>query len=106
MLERVKRLLGLNNAESDELIKEIIKTTEQRLKNRLGGLDIPEALEFVVLEVSVKRFNRIGSEGFASHSVEGESVSWNEDDFKPYESDILSYLKTLKTNKKGRIRFI
>ena len=33
------------------------------------------------MDVSVIRFNKIGSEGLSSHTVEGESLSFAEDDF-------------------------
>ena len=32
-------------------------------------------------EAAVRRFNRIGSEGTSSHTVDGESMTWAEDDF-------------------------
>ena len=52
------------------------------------------------------RFNRIGSEGFSSHSVEGESLSFSDDDFAGYREDIQTYLDSQKEAKKGRVRFL
>ncbi len=39
-------------------------------------------------EAAVRRFNRIGSEGTSSHTVDGESMTWAEDDFAPFMDDI------------------
>ena len=61
----------------------------------------------IVTEVSIIRFNRIGSEGLSSHTVEGESLNFSGDDFMPYESDIQAWIDENKgTSRRGRIRFI
>lgn len=102
--ETVSKLLTGTNAEKLEVINQM---TEDRLKVLLGGVDsIPEALEYVVTEVSVARFNRIGSEGLSSHSVEGETMQWGDDDFAPYREDIEAYLNTQVDSKIGKVRFL
>lgn len=58
------------------------------------------------LDVVIKRFNRIGSEGLASHTVEGESQVFAEDDFAEYEDDIQAYLDSLENATKGKVRFL
>ncbi|WP_341272554.1 phage head-tail connector protein, partial [Staphylococcus pseudintermedius] len=35
-----------------------------------------------------KRYNKVGSEGMVSESVEGHSMSYEEDDFKQYDGFI------------------
>ena len=94
MLDKVKRLIGITDELQDELITDIINVTERRLLARLGCLkEIPIELEFIVVEVSVKRFNRIGSEGLAKKTVEGLTKEFSADDFEEYEADIAEYLK-------------
>lgn len=61
---------------------------------------------YIILDVSIIRFNRIGSEGLSSHSVEGESLSWSENDFAGYMDDIRAYLDDQKESKKGKVRFL
>ena len=68
--------------------------------------EIPEALAYIVVEVAVARFNRIGSEGMSSHSVEGESISFSDDDFAGYKADIEAYLDEQSGTKRGRVRFL
>lgn len=109
MLEEIKRLLGLaeDDTGQDGVIKIIISLTSARLRNLLGGVgEIPEGLLYIVTEVSVARFNRVGSEGLASHSVEGESMSWGDDDFAPYTGDIESYTSGQEGMRKGKVRFL
>ena len=69
-------------------------------------LDVPDDLKYIVTDVSIMRFNRIGSEGLSSHSVEGESLSFASNDFEPYLDDIQSYLNAQKEATKGKVRFL
>ena len=106
MIEDLKVLLGLPEEIDEELENKlllILKATKQRL---LGGLEPPEEMNYIILDVSIIRFNRIGSEGLSSHSVEGESLSWSENDFAGYMDDIRAYLDDQKESKKGKVRFL
>ena len=107
MLEKIKLLLGLDGNELDEQLELILANTGERLKLLLGGVsEIPEALAYIVVEGAVARFNRIGSEGMSSHSVEGESISFSDDDFAGYKADIEAYLDEQSGTKRGRVRFL
>ncbi|MBR0085648.1 MAG: phage head-tail connector protein [Lachnospiraceae bacterium] len=103
-------LLGLDesNEEVQNKIEAIVDLTESRLKNLLGGVDaIPGSLEYIVTEVSIMRYNRIGSEGASSHNVEGESLSWaNDNDFDAFRNDIEAYLEEQSKDGRGKVRFI
>ena len=105
ILENVKELLG-NPKNIDDKLNVIIELTQKRLGNLLSVKEVPEELEYIVIEVSVIRFNRIGSEGVSSHSVEGESMSFNDDDFDSYDKDIRSWLNNQSDLKKGRVCFL
>lgn len=114
MYEEVLTQLGFTETDIDEKVEAqiwgIISLTESRIKNLLGGVeDVPEQLGYIVIEVSVRRYNRIGSEGLASHTVEGETMSWPDDDFAPFNYDIQAWLDAhpdeAETNR-GRVRFI
>lgn len=108
MLEDVKELLGIaeDDKTMDTRLNIIIAATTKRLKVLLGGLDVPDDLKYIVTDVSIMRFNRIGSEGLSSHSVEGESLSFSNNDFEPYMDDIQSYLNAQKEATKGKVRFL
>lgn len=102
MLEDIKELLGIGEDDTsmDSKISIIVLATKSRLKVLLGGLDVPDTLNYIVTDVSIMRFNRIGSEGLSSHTVEGESLSFSNNDFEPYIDDIQAYLDSQKENKK------
>ena len=106
MLEEIKIILGIADNALDSQLNIIITNTNARLKMLLGGLDVPESLNYVVTEVSVKRFNRIGSEGITSHTVEGESMSFTDNDFAEFAGDIQAYLDSVAAAKKGKVRFL
>ena len=109
MLEQVLALLGISDPtdEVTSLLNQIIGMTSQRLQLRLGVSAVPCELEYIVVEVSVVRFNRIGSERMSSHNVEGESMTWtSEDDFKPYLTEINAWASRNEAKNTGRLRFI
>lgn len=108
MLEDIKELLGISESDitMDTRLTIILNATKNRLKVLLGGLEVPEDLNYIVTDVSIMRFNRIGSEGLSSHSVEGESQSFANNDFEPYMDDIQSYLNAQQEATKGKVRFL
>lgn len=107
MLEEIKTLLGISGFDRDALLIAIMRSTQSRLKLLLGGVtEIPPELEYIVTEVCVIRFNRIGSEGMSSHSVEGESMSYSDNDFVGFMDEIEAYLDGQKQAKRGRVRFL
>ncbi|MDY2991631.1 MAG: phage head-tail connector protein [Hornefia butyriciproducens] len=106
MLEDIKTLLGLEGSERDALLQTIISMTTSRLKVLLGVQTVPEELSYIITEIAVVRYNRIGSEGLSSHSVEGESQSWSDTDFAPYQEEIDAYKAAQQTPARGRVRFL
>ena len=100
----IEKLINGTQAEQLAVIESM---TRDRLTILLGGLTIPEDLEYIVTEVSVKRFNRIGSEGAQHHNVEGEVFMWSDtDDFAVYMDEINKYLEDQEGSTKGRVRFL
>lgn len=106
MLENLKLLLGRTDNDKDALLELLISTAKARLKLLLGGIEPPESMNHIVLEVSAIRFNRIGSEGMASHTVEGESITFTDDDFAAFADEIRAFLDTQKDSKRGKVRFL
>lgn len=105
ILEDVKKLLGDLDGK-DELLETIVNLTENRLRTLLAVEVVPCDLEYIITEVSVSRFNKIGSEGVTSHTVEGESMSFNSNDFEPYADDINAWKEEHSESKVGRLRFL
>ncbi len=108
MLENLKLFLGIEPADlsKDTLLKLIIANATARLKVLLGNIEPPLSLEHIILEVAIIRFNRIGSEGASSHSVDGESLSFAADDFEQFKDEIQAYLNSQSDSSRGKVRFI
>ena len=108
MLDNLKLMLGISAEETelDDKLRLILSNTTARLKLRLGGIDPPDEMNHIILDVAIMRFNRIGSEGLASHSVEGESLSFADSDFEGFAAEIQAWLDSQKESTRGKVRFI
>ena len=93
IVSRMKVLLGItDNTDNEELLYEIVNITESKILNYINAVEIPVELEFILIELSIQRINRIGSEGIASESIDGKSVSYDDDfiGYKHYLDDYIS----------------
>ena len=90
LLNRIKTLLNIEGNEN--LIYEIVNITESKILNYINASEMPKELEFVLIELAIQRFNRIGSEGIASESIDGKSVYYDDDfiGYKHYLDDYIS----------------
>lgn len=61
---------------------------------------VPSELQWILLEVVVHRFNRIGSEGMSSESVEGHSITFSADAFDDYASIIDDFFSDPEVGKR------
>ena len=84
IIEQVKTLLGISDDLQDNLLSVIQMITESHFKAYSKQDNIPEILNYIIVEVMVKRFNRIGSEGMSSQSVEVIILSFELDYFADY----------------------
>ncbi|KKI55467.1 hypothetical protein UF72_0693 [Staphylococcus equorum subsp. equorum] len=98
-LEDVKTLLSITDNEQDELLSKIIDNTEKRLLTflPLNEQVIPQRLEFIIEEVAVKRYNRVGAEGMTSETLDGHSTKFQDDDF----DEFLSFIERLYPPEQG-----
>ena len=106
MLNKIKLMLGINDNDIDDRLNLIVSNATSRVKMLLGGIEPPAELEYIIIDVAVARFNRIGSEGLTSHTVEGESLAFCEDDFATFDADIQAYLGKQESGTRGKLRFI
>lgn len=107
MLDDLKLLLGIADTSQDAKLSWIINATKSRLRLLLGDIDPPESMNYIITEVSVIRFNRIGSEGMSSQSVDGETMTFSDSDFDGYKDEIQAFLdKESSLARKGGFRFI
>ena len=109
VLDDVKILLDIPEEETglNNKLNLIIENAEKQVLSYLpsGTESVPTVLEYIVCEMAVSRFNRIGNEGMSSYSQEGESITYG-DDISLYLPTIQSWNNMQKDNTKGRMRFL
>jgi hypothetical protein len=112
-LKNLKKLLMLkkDDVSKDELLQLILDNTSASLKiklHRKASESVPDELNYILLEVAVRRFNRLKNEGMANYSQEGESITFNSDDFDDFKDDIVDWLADQedKPTSLGKVSFI
>lgn len=93
---RVKTILGIGD-EKDAVIEQLIATMTSAVNLYCGIDTLPIELEFVVVETTISRFNRLGSEGLTQEQIDSLSTSFQTDIFAPYKQYMDAYKK--KSNK-------
>lgn len=108
MLNDLKLMLGIdsNDTDQDEKLQLILSTVTARLRLLLGDIKPPESMDHIILEVAIIRFNRIGSEGLSSHTVEGESLTFADSDFDGFQDEIQAFLESQNNSSRGKLRFL
>ena len=96
-INKLRVFLGVNN--QDELLLEIVSIVKEKILSYLNLEEIPKSLDWIVIELSVSRFNRIGSEGMSSESVDGGSNTYIADELIQYKPYLDDYLKANTQNK-------
>ncbi|QOV19037.1 phage head-tail connector protein [Blautia liquoris] len=106
-LDDVKLLLGITDTDMDSKLNLIIANAGRQVLAYLPAdvTTVPDPLQYIVTELAIVRFNRIGNEGMASYSQEGESITYG-DDIAPYLSAIQAWLTMQESNKRGVVRFL
>lgn len=108
-LEDVKMLVKGDDAQLNVIYQQTEKRLLGKLKRSLAEIIfIPDELDYIVDEVTIARFNRIGSEGMSSESVEGRSANYNDNYFADFEADIQGYIdsNTESDRTRGKVRFL
>ena len=95
-LQVVETLLGVK-AEDDSRISQLyLRYNAQllaRLKRSKSAISaVPTELEYIVEELTIARFNRLGSEGISSENLDGHSATYEDINLFSYEADISAYL--------------
>ena len=108
LLTNLKLLLDLTDldTELDTKLNLIIEQSKKKVLAYLPNVtSVPDDLSYIVLELSVVRFNRIGNEGMTNYSQDGESIAYGAD-MSNYESDIQAWLLKQADNERGVVRFL
>lgn len=91
---------------NDDVLNSIVSLISSRVAMKIGEDDVPKELDYIVVEASISRFNRINDEGKTSSGQSEVSATWQTDDLAPFADDLNEWVKQNADDKaKGVFRF-
>lgn len=113
LMSAIQARLDLSDAvfdKSRERINQILIDTQEQFLIKLKGAaaTVPNELGYIVRSVVVKRYNRFKNEGMSSYGQEGQSISYETDDFAEFEDDYQQWIDDHAEDSadKHKIRFL
>lgn len=109
IIDDVKELLGIKDNIEDKKLEIMISNVTNRLRNYVDKVtypEIPTDLNYIIVEIVVKRYNRIGSEGMQSESVDGRSATYQLNDFDEYLDVLSKYNSNENNDTLGSVMFL
>lgn len=97
MLERIKLLLNIADNEQDELLSTLIILCQEEAYIYCNLEEYDSKLDFIVTQMVIERFNRIGSEGLESQNHSGVSSAYT----NFYSDKVMKFL-----NKHRKVRTV
>lgn len=108
-LNKIKVLLSISDIKQDDLLNLLLEDNQARLLSYINQdgnnlVSYPTEISWLLREITVRRFNRIGDEGKRSSSESDVSATWSDDDV----ADYAVYLRKYRAKKGGNgiTRFI
>lgn len=83
-LDKIKRRLGIDDTQQDQLILDLISDAENHFKLITGADFVNIKYDFIIRDVALKLYVRKGSEGTKTESIDGYSVSYTQSLFDEY----------------------
>mgnify|MGYP003531671990 CR=1 FL=1 len=84
ILNRIKLMINVEGRE--ELLQEIIRLVAMPVLLYIKQEEIPTELEWIVVELAIKRYNRIGAEGFTEEKSDNIQNRYEESMINEYIS--------------------
>ncbi len=84
ILEKLKRRYNILDELQDDLLNDLIDDASSHFKLITGSTSIDEKYSFIITDVASKMYNRKGSEGMQSESVDGYSTTYIRSLFDDY----------------------
>lgn len=90
MLKSIKLMLGIIEDDKDELINELIRVTEEEVKEYCNFTNDAqlEKLNGAIKNMVILKYNRLGAEGLTAENYSGNSFSYMSD----YPESIIAVL--------------
>ena len=93
--------MAITSNEKDAIINEFISNFTNAVNLYCGTETLPKQLEFIVVESTIARMNRVGSEGLKSENIDVIGLSYIEDILEPYQPYMDAYKQSSK-----KVRFL
>lgn len=86
ILSRIKRIIGLFDNSKDDVLTDFILMYESAIKLKADVEIIPISLEWILIEAVISRYQRIGSEGMKSESVDIVTMQFHDEILAQYDA--------------------
>lgn len=93
ILSKVKLLLNITDNSKDNILNIIQEQSINMINDYINESELPSELEYIAIEVTISRYNRLGSEGLNSESVLGISQNYITNHLEPYLNQLNLYKK-------------
>lgn len=111
VLSSVKLRIGISDTVQDSLLSDLITDAQDRIMsyiNQDGDIGIsvlPSGTDWIVKDIVIKMYNRIGDEGKTSSGESDISNSWESIDLSEYANSLDQYRKSSLRRRSG-MRFV
>ena len=110
ILDSVKLRIGLTDTMQDNLLSDLIEDATARVLtyiNQDGVINktVPDTVAWVIKDIVVKMYNRIGDEGKKSSGEGNVSNSWEAIDLSQY-ADALDVYRESSQSRRSGMRFV
>lgn len=95
LITRLKRILEIDHNNDDELLGELASNMSQAIAMKVNDISVPLPLEWVLVEATVMRYNRLGSEGYSQEGADVVSRTFIEDILSHYQPYFNIYLQSI-----------
>ncbi|WP_203246335.1 phage head-tail connector protein [Sporosarcina beigongshangi] len=87
ILARIKRILSIVDVANDDVLTDFIEMYDKAICLHTGTTETPTALEFILTEAVIARWQRMGSEGMKSEKIDIVTQQFTDevlDSYLPY----------------------
>lgn len=105
LIDSIKILIGVTDDKQNDLINELISNAQGQIlayvnQDNNEPVGMPTNIDFIIKDVVVQMYNRLGDEGKASSSEGSVSSTWSDIDLTKYAS----FLDKYRNQSYGQVR--
>ncbi|MDN2452527.1 phage head-tail connector protein [Lactobacillus sp. UCMA15818] len=111
VLSSIKLRVGISDTVQDGLLNDLITDAQDRIVSYInqdgnaGLVALPSGTDWIVKDIVIKMYNRIGDEGKTSSGESDISNSWESIDLSEYANSLDQYRKSSLRRRSG-MRFV